>query len=1208
MQLLRITDRLDSQGTHGIEISFEASGLARQTVSASFDFSLSSQEQEDIRWYLEDYLLNPNSPAPQIARRIESRMREIGIDLFKKMFQSSEDTRDLWSTVRPHVNETRLEIATSVTGAISVPWELLWDDKIDRPLALRTQAFVRTHSQPTQPVRIRPGERDRIRILLVICRPGGGEDVPFRSVAARLLKGLNEDAHAGYSLEVLRPPTFQRLGLALRRAKAEGLPYDVVHFDGHGMYVDLRDMARRDIELLDRPRARTGPHGYLLFENSELTDKNEFVDGPSLGSLLAETDVPVLILNACRSAHAEPPLVPIAMQDEPKNVHAEVRALGTLSQEIMDAGVAGVIAMRYNVHVATATRFVEDLYGQLVRGTSLGEAATIGRKQLEQDPMRDIGYRPVPLQDWMVPVIYEAAPIALFAVNRSGRIAVRLEDGVPSLSASSVDSNLPSRPDAGFIGRDETLLAVDRAFDVHNVVLLHAFAGSGKTASAAEFGRWYSITGGVPGRILFTSFEHYKPLVRVLDELQSHFEDVFEERGIEWFALSSARRREVAIDLLRKIPSLWIWDNVESIAGFPTGTDSAWSVEEQEALLGFLREVPSTASKCLLTSRRDENKWLGDLPLRIEVPPMPLQERVHLARALAVKHGRHNVDIQSWRPLLQFTQGNPLTVTVLARQALRANMQTGQQIDDFVARLRLGESAFEDESTQGRSKSLAASLDYGFRESFSEIELKQIALLHLFQGFVETWNLAFMGDERTNSPVPELAGVTNKIAAALLRRAADTGLLTAYDDRSFTLHPALPWFLKQLFDRHHSGSRIRAVRAYVNAISQMGNLYAKEYDSGSSRVVLIARLRAHEPNLLYARLLATANSWWDELALIIIGLTRLYQADNRRGEWERILDDATKYFIDPVTGGPIAGQEKHWSVITDSRVRIALAARRFGDAEQLQRRCLTWDQELAQEILRVKPDSWDQQSRETVERLATAVELLAHILRDQNKVECIELYKEAIDLYRKCYNRQGEGSVAFNLGHAYVAVSDALNLDEAERSYELARTVWSDAGGQAACLGALGMLSHRRLEEEAKGNKSEEKARQYMREAVGFFVKALDLMPEDSYADLGTTHNALGTLFYIADNFRSAIEHYREAARCSELAEKPYETGLAQYNIALAFKYLGQSEDAHDYADAARKTLKALRGTEADILMVDKLLAELDMMTTPDRKLRRTEQ
>ena len=33
---------------------------------------------------------------------------------------------------------------------------------------------------------------------------------------------------------------------------------------------------------------------------------------------------------------------------------------------------------------------------------------------------------------------------------------------------------------------------LDRAFDRHPVVLLHAYAGQGKTATAVEFARWYA--------------------------------------------------------------------------------------------------------------------------------------------------------------------------------------------------------------------------------------------------------------------------------------------------------------------------------------------------------------------------------------------------------------------------------------------------------------------------------------------------------------------------------------------------------------------------------------------------------------------------------------------------------------------------------------------------------------------------------------------
>ena len=66
---------------------------------------------------------------------------------------------------------------------------------------------------------------------------------------------------------------------------------------------------------------------------------------------------------------------------------------------------------------------------------------------------------------------------------------------------------VPPPPDVGFFGRDATLLALDRAFDTQSAVLLHAYAGSGKTATAAEFARWYRPTGGIDGPVLFTSFE-----------------------------------------------------------------------------------------------------------------------------------------------------------------------------------------------------------------------------------------------------------------------------------------------------------------------------------------------------------------------------------------------------------------------------------------------------------------------------------------------------------------------------------------------------------------------------------------------------------------------------------------------------------------------------------------------------------------------------
>jgi hypothetical protein len=230
------------------------------------------------------------------------------------------------------------------------------------------------------------------------------------------------------------------------------------------------------------------------------------VDGPALGKLLAETDTPVLILNACRSAHAEFQEEPDIARDVDES-QSQVRAFGSLAQEVMNEGVAGVVAMRYNVYVVTAAQFVADLYAALAGGQGLGEAVSMGRKQLAAQPLREIAFDPIPLQDWSVPVAYEAAPIQLFTKpSGTGTVPLRID-----LSKTTrTEDNLP-RPDVGFFGRDETILALDRAFDTQSVVLLNAYAGSGKTMTAAEFARWYAQTGGLRGPILFTSFEQYKP-------------------------------------------------------------------------------------------------------------------------------------------------------------------------------------------------------------------------------------------------------------------------------------------------------------------------------------------------------------------------------------------------------------------------------------------------------------------------------------------------------------------------------------------------------------------------------------------------------------------------------------------------------------------------------------------------------------------------
>lgn len=1178
MLQLRIKQSSLAEGRHRVEIELTGDGAPRAATS-TFAFDLSPQDEEDLRWYLEDFLQYPQEPAPVIAKRIEGRMSEVGTELFQAVFQANDDARRIWSRVEERLPETRIEIVSGVTEAATIPWELLREPSTVSALALTAHSFVRAQPNTARAPQLPGKEKGKIRILLVLCRPRGDDDVPFRSVASHLLRGLSEANREAYDLVVLRPPTFEQLGKDLRQAHREGQPYHVVHFDGHGAYLEIKEpgalgalLGRLTSIVLAGPR--TGKHGYLWFENSQLEDNGDLVDGTSLGQLLAATGVSVLVLNACRSAHTEPASAPEV--DTATDPHSQVRAFGSLAQEVMDAGVAGVVAMRYNVYVVTAAQFVAELYDSLVRGATLGEAVTLARKNLADNPLREVVYTPLTLQDWTVPVVYEATPLELFPkVKDGGRLKIHVEAGASASAAGILDTDLPRPPGIGFFGRDETLLALDRAFDRDDIVLLHAYAGSGKTTVAAEFARWYSLTGGVEGPVLFTTFERYLPLSRVLDRIGQVFSPALERDGIHWLVLDDAARREVALRILAQVPVLWIWDNVESVQGFPVETESVGSAEEQKELLDFLHAASETKANFLLTSRRDERSWLGDLPTRIAVAPMSMMDSLQLVRALADKRGRRLTDVEDWRPLLAFAQGNPMALTVLAGQALRENCKTKGEIEAFVACLRSGEALFPDEASEGRSRSLGASLAYGFEQAFDEEERKKLALLHLFQGFVNVDVLREMGRPSAPWCLPEVRGLTQEDGIALLDRAAEVGILTPHGGVYYGIHPALPWFLKGPFERCYPTEDLAVMRAFVEAMGELGNYFFAQYERGNRDV--LASLRAEEENLLYARWLARAHGWWHRVTSAMQGLDQLYDHTGRRAEWKRLVEEIVPDFVDPESDGPLPGREERWSLVTSYRVRLAEEERQWGEAERLQAVLLDRRRQHAAHALARPVDELESEERDALLELGTSLQSLGGIRRNLARADCVSVLKEAFELAERLGERAGAAVCAFNLGHAFYGLPNIRDLDQAERWYRRSfdlRGEW-DRLGHSRCLKQLGAVGHLRFRQARAAGQPEKELLRCLNEVVRLHYEALALLPPDAVNDLALTHSQLGAICGEAGDSDRALQHLREAIRLHVSAGNLFSAAQARLFVAIALLDSGKPADALEYAQAA------LRGFES---------------------------
>ncbi len=376
---LRIEQRTQDGRQHAIQLALDRPNEPCLTARAEIEFTLSAQEQGELRWYLEDYLIRPESVTAEHIQQIEGWMKDRGEELYRKVLRANDDTVDLWASVRNHLADLRVEITTEVADAAAIPWELMYEPKSDSAIALRVRSFVRVQSDPSVSF-VKPPDTDelgRVRLLYVVCRPSGTDDVELRAVVNQLLQGLGEDLDR-FDITALRPPTCERLQQELTDAKEAGRPYHIVHFDGHGVFADLEKTTLADwAALLSTVMLKAnskGKHGYLLFEHPDSDDKMRPVSGDQLGKLLHDNGVPVLVLNACQSAMHEATASP----EDTDNVHDEVRAIGSLSQAVVDQGIPAVLGMRYSVYVVTAAQYIGRLYASLAKGRSFGQAATEG--------------------------------------------------------------------------------------------------------------------------------------------------------------------------------------------------------------------------------------------------------------------------------------------------------------------------------------------------------------------------------------------------------------------------------------------------------------------------------------------------------------------------------------------------------------------------------------------------------------------------------------------------------------------------------------------------------------------------------------------------------------------------------------------------------------------------------------------------------------
>ena len=1095
------------------QVTLRTNIATQETERFPFTFNISQEDRGHIQWYLEDYRSYPYGAFQYRAKTIEKLMFDIGKTLFNEIFHNKEDKAQdairFYNRLIENPTTYHIIVHSDSVAGWSLPWELLYDP-VYGYLVQKVAGFVRSHSDTQLNLKQKPislKDTSKINILMIVSRPDGKEDpVPFQSMARPLLK-IFQSHKERIHVDLLRPPTFEKLQRVLSEKPDF---YHILHFDGHGEFSQsIRDNSNTFLSEEDFP-------GQLVFRKTG--GGPDMVSGAKLGQLLSEKGVPIVILNACQSG-----------MSDPESLYPSVGG------ELIKTGALGVVAMAYSVYADTAVDFMKEVYESLINGKTLSRAVTVARNALAEQDKRDSPIGLIPLQDWIVPVLFQSGEVQLFPSSvKKLKLDLNITKGKPTDVGTEI--NLSGKPIYGFIGRDYDILNLEEAFENETIVLLKAMAGEGKSATAIGFARWWEATGALEGPIFFFSFESYINILKIYTcigvVLKKEIKKVL---NLEWDRLDFAKRRSAAIDILRKVPCFLIWDSLEPIAGFPRGTSSNWKKEEQEELKEFLKALNGGATKVILTSRKDE-EWLDQCYKLVKLQGLNSLDSMKLAGRILKEAKINRRTLKPYHKLLKYLQGNPLAIQVilpeiahLEPEALLAQLQTGE------ARLS------EEDKNQDRQHSLTASLSFGL-DKLDKLFLSRLGLLSLFQGFVREGFLTLVCDDKDAPKL--LKGLKRENWLRMLDQATEMGLLQKVRTNSYRIHPALPWFfhgiLHTVYEKDMKWLEKRFVTVCDDISRYLQEMLHEDTETG------IFFLHLEEQNLRYGIRLGVGYKMWDIIESAFLVMVNLLEKENRWSECEFLTEQVKEKATDR-SDLPNRGAENLCVSLWYNLGRIAQEKRQFKKAEQWYKKSLVIEENQKNEYAQAH----------TLHQIGR----IAQEKRQFKKAE--ELFSKSLTIEEELKDEYGQATTLHNLGRiawqkrqfkkAEELFSKSLNIEEKLK----------DEYTQAITLHQLGLIAWQK--------RQFKKAEEWYKKSLAIAEKL-----KDELGGAHTLHN-LGIIAQGRQQFDEAEQWYKKSLAITEKLKDEYtqETTLHQIGrIAQEKRQFKKAEQWYKKSLAIAEKLK----------------------------------
>ncbi|MBR7838099.1 CHAT domain-containing protein [Actinospica durhamensis] len=844
-----------ADGRVGVSVQVDGAPFGERTEPMEWSNPLDGKALEDVRWYLEDYLRAPFAVYEERGQRIHESLKPLGQALFASVFGQGA-AREAYLEARARGELGEVVVRAADPAVLGLPWELMCDPALTSPMALSGVALTRMLPSQAPGSRFRTTD-ERLRVLMVIARPEGEQDVGYQMVARRILPLLS-GLRGSVELTVLRPPTLRRFEQVVEAAAAQGTPFQVVHFDGHGAFTAAPSASGGGTP--DPLRFAATRRGVLSFEDAQ--GGAEYVAAETVGQVLAAGKVPLVVLNACQSGQ----------------VGGELEA--GIATRLLTGGAVSVVAMAYSVYAVAAAEFMAIFYEHLFAGDTVTRAVAAARRHLAVENRRPSAKGRLELADWVIPVHYARtdlsfpslrsqpvspgnAPLATIMQRVRGGAATAL----PAGGAAHVERDLAAFGGL-FVGRDGPLYRLDTAARLQHVVVVHGPGGTGKTELAKAFARWWRDTGGVgsPGWIVWYSFE---PGVASFGLDGAVTAAGLHLAGPDFALLDEEQRREALLQILEEHRVLLIWDNFESAVTMPDSTGATPTLDpaEQAQITAFLTRVRERGTGAIVITSRTPETWLGPATRRITVGGLSRADAAEYTDLLLAPYpaARTRRKDKAFGELLTWLDGHPLSMRLTLPQLEHTNPST------LLGTLR-GLTPPSNPTTglelADRHSSLAGSIAASIRHLTPEQQdaLTVLALLH---GVADEDVLAWFSE---HSATPEqFSGFNVENWRGTLERAAGLGLLDPIGAGMYEIHPALPAYLAAHWQNRYPGTyeqqREQSAEALLAAHAVLGGWLSQQLQ-GTGVGTAMAILEWQRRNLGAQLGHALDHAQWTEAAEI----------------------------------------------------------------------------------------------------------------------------------------------------------------------------------------------------------------------------------------------------------------------------------------------------------------------------------------------------